>query len=394
MNLRKLRQDVGIVFQSYNLFPHLNVEQNVTLAPRKVLGVGAAEAKEMAADVLAQVGLSDKLASYPEQLSGGQQQRVAIARSLAMKPKLMLFDEVTSALDPELTGEVLKTIERLAATGMTMMLVTHEMAFARSVADRSCSCIRARSGKADPARCSSIRRHLNCSNSSGTGSEAGFPRHSSITTEEIRMLNINKKAALAAVALSMCFGSAWAGAAEIPPAIKSRGKVLIAIDVSHPPYGMLDAQAKETGSDVETARLLAEDMGIPAEIVPVSGANRVPFLLSRKVDMVIASFSITADRKKVIAYSEPYGVIPVVISAPKSAAIKTAADLAGKSIAVARGTTADIELTRIVKEGGGAASIVRYEDEATTNTAVATGQQNLLAAACRRPTPLRIKIRL
>ncbi len=136
VNLRKLRQDVGIVFQSYNLFPHLNVEQNVTLAPRKVLGVGAAEAKEMAADVLAQVGLSDKLASYPEQLSGGQQQRVAIARSLAMKPKLMLFDEVTSALDPELTGEVLKTIERLAATGMTMMLVTHEMAFARSVADK------------------------------------------------------------------------------------------------------------------------------------------------------------------------------------------------------------------------------------------------------------------
>ncbi len=195
------------------------------------------------------------------------------------------------------------------------------------------------------------------------------------------MLNINKRAALAALALSMCFGSSWAGAAEIPPAIKSRGKVLIAIDVSHPPYGMLDAQAKETGSDVETARLLAEDMGIPAEIVPVSGANRVPFLLSRKVDMVIASFSITADRKKVIAYSEPYGVIPVVISAPKGAAIKTTADLAGKSIAVARGTTADIELTRIVKESGGAASIVRYEDEATTNTAVATGQQNLLAAA-------------
>jgi polar amino acid transport system substrate-binding protein len=195
------------------------------------------------------------------------------------------------------------------------------------------------------------------------------------------VLKINKKAALAALALSMCFGNSWAGAAEIPPAIKSRGKVLIAIDVSHPPYGMLDAQAKETGSDVETARLLAEDMGIPAEIVPVSGANRVPFLLSRKVDMVIASFSITADRKKVIAYSEPYGVIPVVISAPKSAVVKTAADLAGKSIAVARGTTADIELTRTVKESGVSASIVRYEDEATANTAVATGQQNLLAAA-------------
>jgi len=136
LNLRSLRQDVGIVFQSYNLFPHLTVEQNVTLAPRKVKGVGQAEARELAKEVLAQVGLSDKVDAYPEQLSGGQQQRVAIARSLAMKPKLMLFDEVTSALDPELTGEVLRTIERLAADGMTMMLVTHEMAFARSVADQ------------------------------------------------------------------------------------------------------------------------------------------------------------------------------------------------------------------------------------------------------------------
>ncbi len=135
-DLRKLRQEVGIVFQSYNLFPHLTVEQNVTLAPRKVMKVGAKEAKELAAHVLAQVGLSEKAQSYPEQLSGGQQQRVAIARSLAMKPKLMLFDEVTSALDPELTGEVLRVIERLAKDGMTMVLVTHEMGFARGVADQ------------------------------------------------------------------------------------------------------------------------------------------------------------------------------------------------------------------------------------------------------------------
>ncbi|WP_211785207.1 amino acid ABC transporter ATP-binding protein [Falsirhodobacter algicola] len=135
-DLRDLRKDVGIVFQSYNLFPHLTVEQNVTLAPRKVHRISAADARTLAADVLAQVGLSDKAGNYPEQLSGGQQQRVAIARSLAMRPKLMLFDEVTSALDPELTGEVLRTIERLAASGMTMVLVTHEMSFASSVADK------------------------------------------------------------------------------------------------------------------------------------------------------------------------------------------------------------------------------------------------------------------
>ena len=136
VDLRALRQDVGIVFQSYNLFPHLTVEQNVTLAPRKVHKIGTAEARDLAEQVLAQVGLSDKAKNYPEQLSGGQQQRVAIARSLAMRPKLLLFDEVTSALDPELTGEVLRVIEKLASEGMTMMIVTHEMAFARSVADQ------------------------------------------------------------------------------------------------------------------------------------------------------------------------------------------------------------------------------------------------------------------
>ncbi len=136
LDLRSLRKDVGIVFQSYNLFPHLTVKQNITLAPRSVKGLGASEADELAMDVLARVGLAEKAGSYPEQLSGGQQQRVAIARSLAMQPQLMLFDEVTSALDPQLTGEVLKVMEKLAADGMTMILVTHEMAFARGVADK------------------------------------------------------------------------------------------------------------------------------------------------------------------------------------------------------------------------------------------------------------------
>lgn len=133
---RALRQDVGIVFQSYNLFPHLTVAQNIMLAPTCVKRVGKAEARKLAEAVLAQVGLADKADFYPEQLSGGQQQRVAIARSLAMKPKLMLFDEVTSALDPQLTGEVLKVMEDLARGGMSMILVTHEMAFARRVADK------------------------------------------------------------------------------------------------------------------------------------------------------------------------------------------------------------------------------------------------------------------
>jgi polar amino acid transport system ATP-binding protein len=136
LNLRALRQDVGIVFQSYNLFPHLTIAQNVTLAPVSVKRHSRAQAREMAHAVLRKVGLEDKAQSYPEQLSGGQQQRAAIARSLAMEPKVMLFDEVTSALDPELTAEVLRVIEDLADGGMTMVLVTHEMSFARRIADQ------------------------------------------------------------------------------------------------------------------------------------------------------------------------------------------------------------------------------------------------------------------
>jgi len=136
-DLRRLREKVGIVFQQFNLFPHKTVAQNITLAPvltGRVAKGGAA--RQLALEVLSRVGLEQKIDAYPEQLSGGQQQRVAIARCLAMGPELMLFDEVTSALDPELVGEVLKVMEALAREGMTMILVTHEMSFARNVSSK------------------------------------------------------------------------------------------------------------------------------------------------------------------------------------------------------------------------------------------------------------------
>ena len=135
-DLNKLRQKIGIVFQQFNAFPHLTVLENVTLALRKVLGMPKAQAEEIAVRQLTHVGLADKLAVYPSRMSGGQQQRMAIARALAMSPSYMLFDEVTSALDPMLVGEVLDTLRMLASEGMTMICVTHEMKFAREVSDR------------------------------------------------------------------------------------------------------------------------------------------------------------------------------------------------------------------------------------------------------------------
>ncbi|MBU6312151.1 MAG: amino acid ABC transporter ATP-binding protein [Actinomycetales bacterium] len=137
-DLDAVRRRVGIVFQSYNLFPHMSVLDNITLGPRKVLRMSGAEASERARELLGRFGLADKADEYPDRLSGGQQQRVAIVRALAMQPELMLFDEITSALDPLLVGEVLDAVRELKSEGLTILMATHEMAFARDVADRVC----------------------------------------------------------------------------------------------------------------------------------------------------------------------------------------------------------------------------------------------------------------
>ena len=138
VDVNALRRKIGIVFQAYNLFPHMTVLQNVTLAPRKVRSISNAEARDRARALLDRIGLLDKADEFPDRLSGGQQQRVAIARALAMEPKLMLLDEITSALDPQLVSEVLNLVRELASTGMTMIVATHEMSFCREVADKVC----------------------------------------------------------------------------------------------------------------------------------------------------------------------------------------------------------------------------------------------------------------
>jgi polar amino acid transport system ATP-binding protein len=138
VDLDRLRRDVGIVFQSFNLFPHMSVLENVTLAPRKIRGTAREQARERGLELLRRVGLAEKADSYPDQLSGGQQQRVAIVRAMAMEPRVLLLDEITSALDPELVAEVLDIVRELADDGLTMLLATHEMSFANEVADTVC----------------------------------------------------------------------------------------------------------------------------------------------------------------------------------------------------------------------------------------------------------------
>jgi polar amino acid transport system ATP-binding protein len=138
VDVNRIRQRIGIVFQAFNLFPHMSVLDNVSLAPRKVLGLGRPEAETRATELLDRIGLGAKRNDYPDRLSGGQQQRVAIVRALAMQPDLLLLDEITSALDPELVAEVLNLIRELAGNGMTMLIATHEMSFAREIANRVC----------------------------------------------------------------------------------------------------------------------------------------------------------------------------------------------------------------------------------------------------------------
>ena len=138
VDVNRVRREIGIVFQSYNLFPHMTVLRNITLGPMKALGLSRADAEARADELLTRFGLDDKRASYPDSLSGGQQQRVAIVRALALRPKLLLLDEITSALDPELIAEVLGVVRELASSGMTMLIATHEMGFARDVAHRVC----------------------------------------------------------------------------------------------------------------------------------------------------------------------------------------------------------------------------------------------------------------
>jgi polar amino acid transport system substrate-binding protein len=177
------------------------------------------------------------------------------------------------------------------------------------------------------------------------------------------------------VALAALAAFASVAQADTLSDIRARKKILIAVDIGVPPYGMTDANLKPTGSDVETAQLLAKELGVEMELVPVTGPNRVPFLLTGKADVVLASFSINEERKRVIDFSLPYGEVQVAIAAPASSGIKSFSDLTGKQVVVTRGTTAD----KALSTGNKDAQITRYDDDATLITAVVAGQADIAA---------------
>jgi polar amino acid transport system substrate-binding protein len=181
--------------------------------------------------------------------------------------------------------------------------------------------------------------------------------------------------ALGAVALALA-GSALTASADTLKDIHARKKLLVAIDLSVPPYGMMDANMQAEGADVDVARALAKDLGVPMEIVQVSGPNRIPFLMTHKADLVISSFAVTPERAKVVAFSLPYSVNQLVIGAPKGTAIARLDDLKGKRVAVVRGNLQDLVLT---KEAPKEATLVRYEDDSTANTALIAGQVDAIA---------------
>jgi polar amino acid transport system substrate-binding protein len=190
-----------------------------------------------------------------------------------------------------------------------------------------------------------------------------------------------KLTGLLTLALALCM-PLTAAQADTLSDIKARGAINVGIDFTHPPYGMIDKNAVQTGTDLDIARLIATDLGVKLNVVPVNGPNRIPFLLTGKADIVVASFSVTDERKKVIGFSRPYATEPIFVVAPGKNSLKDVTSLTGKTVATARGTTADLDLVAALKDKDVKdVNIVRYLDEATERTAVSSGQQSIFVAA-------------
>ena len=330
VDVSDVRQRIGIVFQQFNLFPHLTVMDNLTLAARRIRKLPRKEAELRAEELLEVVGLPEKAVQHPHQLSGGQQQRVAIARALMMSPKVMLFDEVTSALDPELVGEVLVVMRDLArGHGMTMLVVTHEMHFARDVGRSSGVHGRRQDRRAGP----SGRRARQPPRGADTALPASLARahgvagrtdnHRGRRSRGMRKL-ILATAGVAVVAfVAATLGSAQPTATtgatasqakapvlpKLPADIAARKRLIVGVKCDTPPFGYLDVRGKNAGVDVEIAQQFARYAFGRAQrltFVCAPTAVREPLLTSGRVDLVISTFTYTSDRDTRIDFSRAY----------------------------------------------------------------------------------------
>ena len=359
--LARLQSDVGMVFQQFNLFAHRSVLDNVTLGPIKVRGQSRQQAESRARELLARVGVENQADKLPAQLSGGQQQQVAIARALAMDPKLLLFDEPTSALDPEMINEVLDVMRDLAAAGMTMIVISHEMEFARSAANRVVFMDGGRILEAaQPEEFSPTRRpsgpRTSCPRSSATDgrtrtAQARREHHADTTLDRAA----GDRAGLA-LALAACGGDEEGGDgggqvneeasfAEAPPWPAPAGWDGHGRDkFDQPLFGLKNLEGKPEGFDVEIAKLIAGEMGIAADkvnFIESVSANQEPFIGKGKVDFVVATYTINDKRKEVVDFAGPYYVAgqDIMVAKGNPEAIAGPEDLAGKKVCSVTGST-------------------------------------------------------
>ena len=309
-NLSKLRAEIGMVFQHFNLYPHKTALQNIMLAPLKVRKLSKRDAREKAIQLLRKVGLGDKGDAYPSQLSGGEQQRVAIARSLAMEPKIMLFDEPTSALDPELINEVLDVMISLAQEGMTMIVITHEMGFARKVADRVVFM------------------------DDGELIEEGKPSEIFVNPKHERTREFISKIL---PEMSTLFK------------IRKDGRIRIGLGYKSPPMGFEDKDGNWVGFDADIAKEIASRLNVEPAFIKVSGENRIKSLLSNSVDLAIANINHTHSRERLIDFSQPYLWDHKRIMVNKGRFTRLE-ELSNKKIAVVNDSNADRDIIKKFEE--------------------------------------------
>jgi polar amino acid transport system substrate-binding protein len=304
------------------------------------------------------VGLLDKRDAFPRQLSGGQQQRIAIVRSLCMNPQVMLFDEVTAALDPEMVKEVLQVIQGLARDGMTLLIVTHEMAFARAVADRIVFMEAGRILEQNPR---ALLHPTADRTRAAVPGEILFRRKPAQDTAQGTVMNTAPFAKLLAPLLGLAL-LAGCNKAEEPPkpaaaspatsyleTIKARDKLIVGVFTDKPPFGFVDESGRYVGFDTDIGRRFAKDLlgdENKVEFVAVEPASRIPFLQSDKVDLILANMTVTPERKEAVDFTNPNLRVAVQAIVADGSPVQKLDDLADKTIIVTTGTTADIWLTK------------------------------------------------